>query len=317
MSRTQANPDLSVTLGSLELPNPILTASGTFGSGPEMARFCEIDRIGAVVMKTVTPEARIGNDPPRLWETPSGMLNAIGLANGGIDNFLEQALPETAAVCPRLIVNFAGHTLDEYVDLARRLDARDEPMALEMNVSCPNVKGGMDFATNPKETARLVAAVRKVMRRPLIVKLSPNVTDIVTIARAAADHGADILSLTNTFLGMAIDWRTRRPQLGNTMGGLSGPAIRPLSLRMVYQVAGAVDAPVIGIGGIVTADDVLEFIVAGAAAVQVGSATFRDPNTVASLPNDVSAKLAEAGIGSVRELTGTATPPGTATPGGR
>lgn len=309
MSETLTPVDLSVRLGPLELPNPVLTASGTFGYALEMLGWTDVSRLGAVVLKTITPEVRPGNPPPRIFETAAGMLNSIGLANDGIDDFLQSKVHEVARHVDRMIVNFAGHRQEEYVDLARELDALGEIMALEMNVSCPNVKGGMDFSTKPEATERLVTAVRKVTRLPLIVKLSPNVTDITAIARAAVNGGADILSLTNTWLGMAIDWRRRRPVLGNVMGGLSGPCIKPLSLRAVYQVARALPGvPLIGIGGIMTPDDVMDYIVAGASAVQVGTATFRDPDAGCTILDGLAQVLRDEGIYKLSDVVGAAHP---------
>src|SRR6516165_3379891 len=258
--------DLSVTLGRLTLPNPVLVASGTFGYAREMAGSVDLARLGGIIPKTVTRRPRLGNPPPRTIETPSGMLNAIGLDNDGIDHFIEHHLPYLRTLPTAIVANIAGKNEAEFPEMARMLGNEAGLAALELNLSCPNVAGGIDFAASPEVAHRVVGEVRKVCPLPIIAKLTPNVTDIALIARAAADAGADAVSLVNTFIGMAVDWRRRRPILGNVTGGLSGPAIKPLALRMVWQVARHVAVPVIGIGGIATIDDVMEFLVAGATA---------------------------------------------------
>src|SRR5207249_3240937 len=259
--------DLSVTLGRLDLKNPILVASGTFGYAREMAGVVNFGLLGGIIPKTVTRQPRIGNPPPRTVETASGMLNAIGLDNDGIDHFIAHHLPYLRTLPTAIIANIAGKNEGEFVEMAEKIGRETGLAAREWNLSCPNVAGGVDFATDPEVTRRVVAAVRSVCPLPLVAKLTPNVTNIVPIARAAAEAGADAVSLVNTFVGLAIDWRRRRPVLGNTTGGLSGPAIKPLALRLVWQVARQVQIPIIGIGGITTVDDVMEFLIAGAAAV--------------------------------------------------
>src|SRR6516162_610536 len=256
--------DLSVTLGRLHLRNPILVASGTFGYAREMADTVDFSSLGGIIPKTVTRQPRAGNRPPRTIETPSGMLNAIGLDNDGIDHFIHHHLPYLRSLPTAIFANIAGKNEDEFVEMAEQLDREPGLAGLELNLSCPNVAGGIDFATDLEVTRRVVRRVRDVCSLPLLAKLTPNVTDIVPIARAAAEAGADAVSLVNTFVGMAIDWRRRRPILGNVTGGLSGPAIKPLALRLVWQVARQVNIPVIGIGGIASVDDVMEFLIAGA-----------------------------------------------------
>lgn len=275
---TPPDPRLAVALGPLRLRNPVMLASGTCGYGEEFAEFTPPAVLGALIVKTVTRQPRDGNRPPRVCETAGGMLNSIGLENGGIDYFCETLLPKIRAYPTVRIVNIAGANVEDYVALAKRLDREKGVDAIELNISCPNVAHGLDFGTSPPQTTELVRAVRRATELPILVKLSPNVTDIVAMAKAALDGGADILSLINTLKGMAIDWRRRAPRLGGITGGLSGPAIKPVALRMVWQVAQAFPkASIVGIGGICTADDALEFIVAGAHAVQIGTASFIDP----------------------------------------
>ena len=270
--------DLSVRLGSLHLSNPLIAASGCFGYGLEYADVVDLASLGAVAVKGLFLTSREGHPPPRIVETPAGMLNAIGLQGIGIRRFLSEKLPELRARGAVVIVNICGSTLEEYVELARILDGEPGVAALELNISCPNIKeGGITFGCNLGATSAVVGAVRRATRLPIIPKLTPNVADISAFARAAEDAGADAVSLVNTFLAMAIDVETRRPLLSNVMGGLSGPAIRPIAVRMVYECARKVKIPVIGIGGIATARDVLEFLIAGATAVQVGTASFVDP----------------------------------------
>ncbi|HEX9079997.1 MAG TPA: dihydroorotate dehydrogenase [Desulfuromonadaceae bacterium] len=298
-------PDMSVEIAGLKLRNPIMTASGTFGYGQEFAEYVDLERIGAFVTKGLSLKPRAGNPTPRIVETPGGMLNAIGLQNVGIDAFIEKKVPFLRTVTTPAIANFFGNTIDEYAELAGRLDAIPEIAALEVNISCPNVKqGGIVFGTDPQCAYDVVAACREKTVKPLIVKLSPNVTDIVAMARACADAGADALSLINTLTGMAIDLNRRRPVLANITGGFSGPAIKPIALRMVWQVAKAVDLPVIGIGGIMTATDALEFILAGATAVQVGTASFINPSAAQEVAAGMETWLAENGVESVRSLVG-------------
>jgi dihydroorotate dehydrogenase (NAD+) catalytic subunit len=297
--------DLSVTLGRLHLQNPILVASGTFGYGREMAGIVDFARLGGIIPKTVTRQPRIGNPPPRTVETPSGMLNAIGLDNDGIEHFIAHHLPYLRTLPTAIIANIAGKNEAEFIEMAELLGREKGLAALELNLSCPNVAGGVDFATDPAVTRRVVQGVRAVCPLPIIAKLTPNVTDIVVIAKTAADAGADAVSLVNTFVGMAVDWRKRRPVLGNVTGGLSGPAIKPLALRMVWQVARNVKVPVIGIGGIATVDDVMEFLVAGARAVQLGTVSFYDPTAAPRVVEQLPACLELLGAQCVREVVGT------------
>ncbi len=296
--------DLSVRLGRLTLKNPILVASGTFGYAREFDGILDLASLGAIIPKTVTRQPRAGNPPPRTVETTAGLLNSIGLDNDGIDHFVSHHLPQLRSIQTAIIVNIAGRTYEEFVELAEIVGKQPGVAGLELNISCPNVSGGVDFATNPESTARVVRGVRNVCELPVLAKLTPNVTDIVSIARAAADAGADALSLVNTFLGLAVNWRTRKPVLGATTGGLSGPAIKPLALRIVWQVARAVKVPIIGVGGIGCIDDVMEFIVCGASAVQVGTANFYDPTLAARLVQSLSETIASTGVSSMAELVG-------------
>lgn len=297
--------DLAVTLGRLAFQNPILVASGTFGYAREMEGIVDFAKLGGIVPKTVTKAPRIGNPPPRTVETPSGMLNAIGLDNDGIDHFIAHHLPYLRTLPTAIIGNIAGKTEDEFIAMAEQIGRSEGLAGLELNLSCPNVSGGVDFATDPAVTRRVVEGVRKVCPLPIIAKLTPNVTQVVPIAAAAAEGGADAVSLVNTFVGMAIDWRRRKPILGNITGGLSGPAIKPLALRIVWQVARQIRVPIIGIGGITTVDDVMEFLLAGASAVQVGTANFFQPTVSVRLVEQVSQALEQLGAGSVAEVVGT------------
>ena len=297
--------DLSVQLGRLALRNPILTASGTFGYAREMERLVDFRRLGGILPKTVTAAPRQGNTPWRTVETAAGLLNSIGLDNDGLEAFLAHHLPYLSELPTAVIVSIAGRTHDEFVEMARQLDGRPGVAAIELNISCPNVSGGVDFGADAAMCQRLVSAVRAACSIPVVAKLTPNVTRITDIAKAAADGGADAISLINTVLGMAIDWRKRRPLLGNVMGGLSGPAIKPIALRCVYQVAQVVKTPLVGIGGIATIDDVMEFFVAGASAVQIGTANYYDPTVTMKLVEALPAALAQAGVVSVREMVGT------------
>lgn len=303
-ARWETMTDLTVTLGRLRLQNPILVASGTFGYAREMAGVVDFAKLGGVIPKTVTARPRIGNKPPRTVETASGMLNAIGLDNDGIDHFIAHHLPYLRALPTAIIANIAGKTADEFVEMAARIGKEAGVAGLELNLSCPNVSGGADFATDPEVTRRIVADVKNTCPLPIIAKLTPNVTNVVPIAQAAADAGADAVSLVNTFVGMAIDWRKRKPILGNVTGGLSGPAIKPLALRLVWQVARNVRIPIIGVGGIANVNDVMEYLVAGASAVQVGTANFFDPTVSARLVDQLHAICAELGVGSIAEIVG-------------
>jgi dihydroorotate dehydrogenase (NAD+) catalytic subunit len=298
--------DLSVTLGRLRLANPVLVASGTFGYVREMAPFVRLDRLGGVIPKTVTQRPRAGNPTPRTVETSSGLLNAIGLDNDGLDHFRTHHLPYLRTVGTAVIVNIAGEDEDQFVAMAETLGGEPGLAALELNVSCPNVSHGLDLGIDAGAVARLLRRVRAVTSLPLIAKLTPNVTDIVAIAGAAAEGGADAVSLVNTFRGLVVNWRKRRPILANDVGGLSGPAIKPLALRMVWDVARAFPAlPVIGIGGIATVDDALEFLVAGASAIQVGTATFYDPTASDRLIDDLTRILEEEKVDNVKDVIGT------------
>ena len=306
-------PDLQVTLGRLTFRNPILVASGTFGYAEEMAPYVDFSKLGGIVPKTVTQSPRAGNAPPRTVETSSGMLNAIGLDNDGLEHFLSHHLPYLRTLPTAILGNIAGKTEEEFVAMARRVgEAGDGLAGLELNLSCPNVSGGLDFATNPEVTRRIVERCREACPNvPLIAKLTPNVTSIVEIAKAAQDGGADAVSCVNTFLGLAVDWRKRKPILGNGVGGLSGPAIKPLALRCVWQVATQIPGlPVIAVGGIATIDDVMDYLVAGASAVQVGTANFYDPGSSARLVDELPAALEALRARSVREIVGTLRPAG-------
>jgi dihydroorotate dehydrogenase (NAD+) catalytic subunit len=296
---------LAVRLGRLKLANPITVASGTFGYAREMAGLVDLGRLGAILPKTITQEPRMGNPPPRTIETTGGMLNSIGLDNDGIEAFIERQLPYLASLGTTIIVSIAGRTREEFTSMAARLDGVPGVGALELNISCPNVSGGVDFGTDCGSCERVVAGVREACEFPILAKLTPNVADVASIARAAETGGADAISLINTCLGMAVDWRRRRPILGNVLGGLSGPAIKPIALRCVYQVARAVEIPVMGIGGIATIDDVMEFLVAGATAVQIGTANFYHPRVSMELLDALPNALAELGATSVEDVVGT------------
>lgn len=297
--------NLAVTLGRLQLQNPILVASGTFGYAREMDGIVDFERLGGIIPKTVTRQARAGNSPPRTVETASGMLNAIGLDNDGIDHFISHHLPYLRTLPTAIIANIAGKNEEEFIAMAAQIGREQGLAALELNLSCPNVAGGVDFATEPDVTRRVVSGVRGLCPLPLVAKLTPNVTNIVPIARAAAEAGADAVSLVNTFVGMAVDWKRRRPILGNVTGGLSGPAIKPLALRLVWQVARNVPVPVIGIGGIASIDDVMEFLVAGASAVQLGTVNFYNPTAAQQIVEQLPDALAQLGAASVTEVIGT------------
>jgi dihydroorotate dehydrogenase (NAD+) catalytic subunit len=300
-----ANVRLDVQLGRLRLANPVAVASGTFGYAREMADLVDLARLGAIVPKTITRRPRTGNPPPRTVETTGGMLNSIGLDNDGIENFIGRQLPYLASLGTAIIVSIAGKSWEEFIEMAARLEGTPGIAALELNMSCPNVSGGVDFGTNPALCEKVVAGVRNACSFPVLAKLTPNVTDVTAIARAAEAAGADALSLINTCLGMAVNWRRRRPVLGNVLGGLSGPAIKPIALRIVYQVARAVKIPIMGIGGIATVDDVMEFLVTGATAVQIGTANFYNPKASIEILDALPVALAELGVQSVDEVVGT------------
>jgi len=297
--------DLSVELGRLQLPNPILVASGTFGYAREMEALVDLGRLGGILPKTITQEPRAGNRPWRTIETPAGLLNSIGLDNDGIEAFVAHHLPYLVSLGAPLVVSIAGRDHDEFVKMVGRLDRESGIAAIELNISCPNVSGGVDYGTDPELCQRLVAACRAATGLPILAKLTPNVTSIPRLAEAAAAGGADAISLINTCLGMAVDWRKRRPLLGGVMGGLSGPSIKPIALRCVYQAARAVRTPIIGIGGIATIDDVMEFLVAGASAVQLGTVNFYNPRASMEVLDALPAALAEAGVTRVADLVGT------------
>lgn len=302
--------DLRVSLGRLHLPNPILVASGTFGYGREMTGFVELARLGGIVPKTITPLPRQGNVPWRTIETASGLLNSIGLDNDGIDAFLRKQLPFLRECGAPVIVSIAGAAQPEFVQLADRLDGVPGIAAIELNISCPNVSHGVDLGTDAEMCRSVVAGVRGVTKLPVLAKLTPNVTDIVAIARGAQDGGADAVTLINTCQGMAVDWRRRKPLLGNVIGGLSGPAIKPIALRCVHQVRQKLDIPIVGVGGIMTIDDCMEFFVAGASAVQVGTANFAEPVVSTRLLDALPAALAEIGAHAMSEVIGTLAVPG-------
>jgi len=297
-------PDLSVTIAGVRLANPILTASGTCGYGEELADVFDLGKLGGIVTKSVTPGPRDGHPPPRTAETDSGMLNAIGLANVGIDRFIKEKLTFLEKHDTRVIVNIAGSRQRDYVDLARRLADCPRADMLELNFSCPNVEAGMEIARSPELAERVVADVRKVFSRPVIAKLSPNVSDIAAVARACEDGGAAALSVINTLVGMAVDIETGRPRLTNNTGGLSGPAIKPVALAMVYRVHQAVGIPIIGIGGIADWTDVIEFFLCGASAVQVGTALFIEPDAPIKIIDGLKKYLKDRNIGNISELTG-------------
>jgi dihydroorotate dehydrogenase (NAD+) catalytic subunit len=296
--------DLSVQLGRLRLKNPVLVASGTFGYAKEMETIVDLKRLGGVLPKTITQNPRPGNAPWRTVETSAGLLNAIGLDNDGIDYFLENHWPYLRQTGANIIVSIAGKSQEDFVALADRLNEATGIMAVELNVSCPNVSGGVDFGTNPQLCLEVVSGVRRVLNYPIITKLTPNVTRIVDIAKAAKDGGADAVSCINTVLGMAVDWRKQRPLLGNIVGGLSGPAIKPIALRCVYQVASQVDIPVIGVGGIANLDDMMEFLVAGASAIQVGTANYYDPLISIRMIEALPDALRSINATSVQQIVG-------------
>ena len=296
---------LNTKIGSLELKNPVMTASGTFGYGTEYADFMDINRLGAIIVKGTTLNPRQGNPYPRMAETPSGMLNAVGLQNKGVDYFVDHIYPEVQKIDTAVIVNVSGSCIDDYVQTASIINTLDGIPAIELNISCPNVKqGGMAFGVNPESAAQVVSAVRKAYDKTLIVKLSPNVTDITEIARAVEGAGADSVSLINTMLGMAIDAEKRKPILSTITGGMSGPAVKPVALRMVWQTAKAVKIPVIGLGGICSATDAIEFLLAGASAIQIGTANFIDPSISEKVIDGIADYLQRHNFSSVQEIIG-------------
>lgn len=297
--------NLGFKIGELTFRNPVLTASGTFGNGMEFDDFFDVSRLGGILLKATTLENRDGNPYPRMAETPSGMLNAVGLQNKGIDYFIEKIYPHVSGYDTNVIVNINGSTIGDYISLSERFNSLDKIAAAELNISCPNVKmGGMVFGTNPASAREVIREVRKVYNKPLIVKLSPNVTNIVEFARIAEDEGADAVSLINTLLGMSVDVEKMKPALSTVTGGLSGPAIRPVAVRMTWQVAKALKIPVIGMGGIMNARDALEFILAGAVAVQVGTASFIDPYAPLKILEGIGEFLVSKGFSDIKEITG-------------
>ncbi|MGE5425006.1 MAG: dihydroorotate dehydrogenase [Syntrophothermus sp.] len=304
-SKKNIQPDLSVKLSRMKLRNPVLTASGTFGYGKEFTDFMDLSRLGGIVVKAVTGSNRDGNAYPRMAETPSGMLNSVGLQNKGVDYFIENIYPQIRDLDTQLIVNVSGSTIEEYIAVAERINELNKIPAIELNISCPNVKqGGMAFGTIPATAMEVTRAVRKVYRKDLIVKLSPNVTNITEMAKAVVDGGADIISMINTLLGMAIDAERKKPVLSTITGGLSGPAIKPVALRMVWQVCKTVKVPVIGMGGIMNATDAIEFLLAGASAVQVGTANFIDPAVTVKIVDGIGDYMKRHQMKSVEEITG-------------
>ena len=296
---------LNTKIGSLELKNPVMTASGTFGYGTEYADFMDINRLGAIIVKGTTLNPRQGNPYPRMAETPAGMLNAVGLQNKGVDYFVDHIYPEVRKFQTNVIVNVSGSSIEDYAQCASIINTLDDIPAIELNISCPNVKqGGMAFGVNPESAAQVVSAVRKAYDKTLIVKLSPNVTDITEIARAVEGAGADSVSLINTMLGMAIDAEKRKPILSTVTGGMSGPAVKPVALRMVWQTAKAVKIPVIGLGGICSATDAIEFLLAGASAIQIGTANFIDPAISEKVVDGIEDYLSRHGFASVQDIIG-------------
>ncbi|MFP4444711.1 MAG: dihydroorotate dehydrogenase [Desulfosudaceae bacterium] len=297
--------DLSVDINGLQLANPVMTASGTFGYGREYADLTDLNRLGAIIVKGISLKPSAGNPPPRIVETASGMLNAIGLENIGLEAFVRDKLPFLSTLSPRLLVNIYGRQVEEYAALAAELSGLEAVDGLEINISCPNVKaGGLSFGVDPEQAAAVVSAVRRQTRQHLTVKLTPNVTDVGLIARAVADAGADAVSLINTLAGMAVDIHTRRPRLSTVTGGLSGPAIKPVALKMVWETARKVSVPVIGIGGIMSAEDALEFLMAGAAAVQVGTANFVNPRVTLDIIAGIERFLEDNRLSAVTDIIG-------------
>ncbi len=303
--RKEISPNLAINIAGIKLKNPVIASSGLFGYGDDYGSLIDLNQFGAIIVKGISLKPREGNPFPRICETPSGMLNAIGLQNIGIDAFIVEKLPYLHGFDVPVIVNIFGQNITEFEELAGSLDCTKGISAIELNISCPNVKkGGMEFGKDPKMTYELVSSVKKVTRLPVIAKLSPNVSDVVEIAKAAKDAGADALSLINTILGMAIDIDTRRPRLANITGGLSGPAIKPIALRMVWEVSNAIDIPIIGIGGICSHEDAIEFFLAGATAVAVGTAHFIDPRIMIDIIRGLAGYMIRHKIEDVRDLIG-------------
>ena len=297
--------NLAVEIAGIKLKNPVMVASGTFGYAREYEGLLDFDKLGAIITKTITLKPKEGNPPPRICETASGMLNAIGLQNNGVEYFVKEYLPYIKKLATPVIVSIGGETVEEYAEIAARLDKEVGIQGLEINISCPNVKaGGMLFGQDPKLTAEVISAVRKSTTLPLIAKLTPNVADITLIAKAAVEAGADALALINTLLGIAIDIETRKPKLGSTTGGLSGPAIKPVAVRMVYEVYQTVKVPLIGMGGIMSAEDAIEFILAGATAVAIGTANFVDPKTAEKVIEGINKYLETHKIADINHLIG-------------
>lgn len=297
--------NLTTNIGKLTLKNPVMTASGTFGYGKEFEDFVDLSQIGGIIVKGTTLNRREGNPYPRLAETPSGMLNAVGLQNKGVDYFVEHIYPEIKDIDSQMIVNVAGHSMEDYIETASRINELEKIPAIELNISCPNVKeGGMSFGTSCESVEKVVGAVRKAYKKTLIVKLTPNVTNIAEIAKAAEAAGADSVSLINTLMGMAIDAEKRKPLLSTVTGGMSGACVKPIALRMVWQVSKAVKVPVIGLGGIMNATDAVEFMLAGATAVEIGTANFIDPAITVKVANGINEYLERHGMKDVKELIG-------------
>ncbi|MBP7856540.1 MAG: dihydroorotate dehydrogenase [Prevotella sp.] len=297
--------DLNVKINQLHLSNPVMTASGTFGYGLEFQDFIDLEELGGIIVKGTTLEHREGNDYPRMAETPAGMLNCVGLQNKGVDYFCEHIYPQIKDFKTNMIVNVSGHSIESYAECAARIDALEHIPAIELNISCPNVKeGGMSFGVSCASAASVVKAVREVYHKTLIVKLSPNVTDITEIAKACEDEGADSVSLINTLMGMAIDIERRQPKLSIRTGGLSGPAVKPIAVRMVWDVAHAVKIPVIGLGGIMNAEDAIEFFMAGATAIQIGTANFIDPTVTVKVKQGISDWLEKHGCKRITDIIG-------------
>jgi dihydroorotate dehydrogenase (NAD+) catalytic subunit len=302
----EKRPHTAVDIGGISLKNPVMTASGTFGYAREFASLVDLNRLGGIIVKGLSIEPTRGNPPPRIAETPCGMLNAIGLENVGFAAFVEEKLPFLKTITTPTLVNIYGKSVSEYAELSKKIDEIDDIMGIEVNISCPNVKvGGIAFGAYPDSAAEVVRAVRASTSKPLMVKLSPNVTDITEIASSVEAAGADSISLINTITGMAVDIETRKPRLANITGGLSGPAIKPIALRMVWQVAQTVKIPVVGIGGIMTANDALEFLIAGAEAVQIGTASFVNPNAAIEVVDGIESYLLEKGIDRLSDIIGT------------
>lgn len=297
--------DLSVSIHNLHLQNPVMTASGTFGYGEEFADFVDLQKLGGIIVKGTTLHARDGNPYPRMAETPSGMLNAVGLQNKGVDYFSEHIYPRIKDLKTNILVNVSGSTVGDYVECAEKIASLERIPAIELNISCPNVKaGGMAFGTSCSEAAKVVSAVRKAYPKTLIVKLSPNVTDIASIAKAVEEQGADAVSLINTLLGMAVNVESQKPVLSTITGGLSGPCVKPVALRMVWQVYHAVKIPIIGLGGIMNATDAIEFILSGASAIQIGTGNFIDPSVSMKVIEGIEAYMERKNISSVKDLVG-------------